>query len=296
MKPTTYCYIGNQIYYPNQLENVDIIYPDEFFIRVINYDFSISQYYLVSNYGRLYSLNKHGLLVPYMDKKGYYRINICIYPGKHIFTGVHKITLMSFCPIKEADFYVPNHKDGNKQNNYIGNLEWMTVSENTRHALDTGLANYKCENNARSKMTNDTVHRICSMLEKDYSITRILNELNYDFGDERNRMGAVIRNIRKGDTYVDISKNYNIPGIKGMRRYEPEMTEKVCKLLTDDKIYRIDEICDILNIDLENRKMFKNYVGDILRDKVHSYITRKYKNKKTPLNVDKSDVYYDYYN
>lgn len=60
--------------------------------------------------------------------------------------------------------------------------------------------------------------------------------------------------------------------------------------------YRIDEFCDILGIELEDRKMFKNYIGDIMLNKVHKHITEQYPNKVRPYNVDKDDIYYDYYN
>ena len=296
MKPRECYYYGLKQLYPNQMENVETIFPNEIFTPVIYYDLNVLPYYYISNYGRLYSVRYKRIMSLYKDESGYYRVNIFLSTGNHVFTGIHKLELMSFRPIVETDLFISNHKDGDKINNYIDNLEWMTISENTRHALDTGLANYKCENNPRSYITNDDVHFICSLLEKSYSTGKILNLMGYEYGIERNRMGAIIRNIRKGDTYTDISKNYNIPGIKGVRRYDPEMTEKVYKLMTDGNKYRIDEFCDILGIELEDRKMFKNYIGDIMLNKVHKHITEQYPNKVRPYNVDKDDIYYDYYN
>lgn len=51
---------------------------------------------------------------------------------------VHRLVASAFCsnPENKSDI---NHRDGNKKNNEASNLEWVTKSENVRHAYDTGL-------------------------------------------------------------------------------------------------------------------------------------------------------------
>lgn len=56
-----------------------------------------------------------------------------------------------------------NHKDGNKENNHIDNLEWCTSQENQQHKCDTGLFDKRKvsgENNANAKLTWDDVRYI----------------------------------------------------------------------------------------------------------------------------------------
>ena len=55
---------------------------------------------------------------------------------------VHTLVLETFIgPRPEG--YVCNHKDGNKLNACVGNLEWVTERENNQHAVDTGLRTFK---------------------------------------------------------------------------------------------------------------------------------------------------------
>ena len=65
---------------------------------------------------------------------------------------VHRLVLSTFTPIGGA--LDVNHKDGNKKNNSLGNLEWVSKSENTRHAHMTGLFS------SRNKLTIEHVREI----------------------------------------------------------------------------------------------------------------------------------------
>ena len=72
-------------------------------------------------------------LKKYISPYGYERV--CI-NGKYWL--VHRIVTMVFIPNPDNKPQV-NHIDGNKQNNDISNLEWVTPEENMRHASRMGL-------------------------------------------------------------------------------------------------------------------------------------------------------------
>ena len=64
-----------------------------------------------------------------------YLVNTISIKGKRKSFSLHKAILYSFIPEPFEDAQV-NHKDGNKENNSLNNLEWVTASENMKHAID----------------------------------------------------------------------------------------------------------------------------------------------------------------
>lgn len=240
---------------PFIMYNAPKLYPDEIFVQVIFYDGTVLPQYYISNYGRLYSCYYNRILNVSVDDKGYFRTTIKVGENKTSYTGIHKLEMNSFNPISNHDVYVVNYKDGNPQNNNLNNFEWVTVSENTRHALDNGLANCKGENCSTSILSNDQVHWICQQFEHGASVSNILDGMELPYGQERNRIAAVIRLIKRGKTYKDISSQYNIPGLQSNYRFSPEDTKKICDIINNNQTKLID-ICDQLNIPLENKKCF----------------------------------------
>lgn len=93
--------------------------------------------YLISNYGRLKNKKKNKLLKGEITKYGYLRYHITI--NKKLYhVSAHRLVAKAFIPNPKNKPEV-NHKDGNKLNNCITNLEWCTNLYNQQHAWKNGL-------------------------------------------------------------------------------------------------------------------------------------------------------------
>lgn len=77
-----------------------------------------------------------------VDKYGYYRVSLYYPPTQRTHTFlVHRLVAEEYIPNPDNKKVV-NHKDGNKQNNTVANLEWVDATDNARHAYEFGLRKF----------------------------------------------------------------------------------------------------------------------------------------------------------
>ena len=138
-------------------------------------------YYEISDRGRVKRVKRGNrtfvgsILTPAITEAGYQRVDPCINNKPRSFF-VHRLVADAFigpCPEGKQ----VNHKDGDKTNNYVENLEYVTPSENTFHAYRIKLASNQGENNASSKLTEEDVHKIRRLLTEE-SIKAIAERFN----------------------------------------------------------------------------------------------------------------------
>lgn len=93
----------------------------------------------VSSKGRVRSLlrGEPRVLKTQEDNKGYHRLRVTIEREKMCYK-VHREVAKAFIPNPDNLPQV-NHKDGNKSNNAVDNLEWISNRDNAHHAIENGL-------------------------------------------------------------------------------------------------------------------------------------------------------------
>lgn len=94
--------------------------------------------YEVSNTGLM---RRGGVVLKTPLRNGYPKISMSI-DGERVQENIHRIVAQLFLPPAVGRTQV-NHRDGDKTNNHVENLEWSTAKQNIHHAIATGLRKTK---------------------------------------------------------------------------------------------------------------------------------------------------------
>ena len=162
--------------------------------------------YSVTEDGRIYSHrriinNQHfggRFLKKRLNLEGYYKVTL-MKNRKPFEKKVHRLIAECFIPNPNNKPCI-NHKDGNKQNNQISNLEWVTYKENTAHAIKHGLFVFADPNLPRvnRKLDKEQIKEIFENYQEN-SQNKGLNFFANKFGLST----SAVSNLLKGKTYKE---------------------------------------------------------------------------------------------
>lgn len=158
--------------------------------------------YQISNLGRLKSIggkfsksHPNGFVtIGSIDVLGY-RVITMRRPGMRLQCRVHTLVATAFLKKpRNGKTYWVNHKDGNKLNNNVSNLEWVLPKDNCAHAVKTGLFNLKGENHPMSKLTQEQVLKMRELRNGGMTYSN----LGLSFGISRRQASDVVRGVNWG--------------------------------------------------------------------------------------------------
>lgn len=189
--------------------NINLLYDDEEFVR-LNYT-NIKPYYYISNYGRIYSVKKNKIMKPFIDKDGYFRIELST-TGQRKCKKYYVHRLVGFMFVSGYfDGAMINHINSNRQCNYYKNLEWVTAQGNTDHAKEFG---FLLKNNTSEfrKLTSvhdiETAEYICKLISEGYTNKEILKLYDFDSKREKKNFNTFINDLRCKRSFVWLSNKY----------------------------------------------------------------------------------------
>ncbi|MBA42676.1 MAG: hypothetical protein CMF62_01530 [Magnetococcales bacterium] len=181
--------------------------------KINNYDI-----YEISSLGEVRNINSKKILSKHL-RNGYY--SICLWSNKQnkkSTVSMHRLVAQHFLP-NNNDSLIINHKDGNKINNNVTNLEYVSYKENTKHAIDTGLQKPHYKKISQYDLNDNFIKSFNSIKEAEEST-----------GVSNKHISSVCRGIRKttggykwkytNENFVskDLSK-YNVKKIKNYPNY-----------------------------------------------------------------------------
>lgn len=180
--------------------------------------------YDVSNDGQVRSwwygkkhLSEPRILKIKIDRYGY--PVVCLHHKElKKYPPIHKLVAQAFIPKSNEKLQV-NHIDGNKQNNKVSNLEWVTNKENMNHAFKTGLI-------AKENLSAGQKRRYQSAVERELSRKRAKALWADDLYKEKMRKKC---SAKENITAFKEQRKNQAPPTLGRKRINNGFKEKVVK-------------------------------------------------------------------
>ena len=146
-----------------------------------------NQDYLVGNHGTVLSIRTGKPLTPSVSRIGYSQLVLLTADGQKKGVNPHRIVALTWLPNPENKPDV-NHKDRNKLNNRLENLEWMTRKENVQHSYDIGRKAPRGEAAGGSKLKEADI----PIIRKRYEAGEQKTKIGKDYGVNYQTITAIV--------------------------------------------------------------------------------------------------------
>lgn len=126
-------------------------------------------YYYINENGDVRYYKKNNILMTH-KLNGYRRISLYHKKNKKNYL-VHRLVALTFLPNDSKDKKVVDHINGDKTNNHVSNLRWVSHSENALNTVQNGMCNF-------SKFSSDIKNKIINDLKNNITIKDIVHKYN----------------------------------------------------------------------------------------------------------------------
>lgn len=212
--------------------------------------------YKIDEYGNVF--NRDGKrLKPQINKDGY-RILILSKNGKGYCRRCGRLVGLTFLKDTYRKGLVINHKDFDRTNDHISNLEWVTTLENNLHSIEGNPSAHL----SGSEYDEEFMRKVCELIQDNVRNSEIIKITGIT--------KDALHKVRSGTSWTWVSKDYKMtPSRRGVSE---KTVIWVCHQLNDGKTY--DEIlrestCKSLTRDIlkkiKNKKSWVRVTKDILK-------------------------------
>lgn len=198
--------------------------------------------YAITRQGEVFNLITSNKLKPCLHglKRSQYKAVRLYYKGENKVFKLHRLLAEAFIPNPDNLPQV-NHKDGDKLNNKLSNLEWVTASGNTEHAYRNNLHSWNV-------IDEEKAHVVCDMLQQGFKTKEVADCLGLEY--------YTVYDILTEKTYLYVSCEYDLKSVPRREKLDASKVVTICELL--EKKLPIKEIAEKCNVKSHSIYAIKN--------------------------------------